>query len=254
MLKRSCLAATFLVSISCAASAQTATVDTLRITVFDENNTGVRSQVFVYKTPSITADNQILFGETDDQGTYVEKYKCEPTQVVIAHPINSGAYFYSYPKPCKQQIDIPVIRRFAINDKAFNGTLTDVILLDGSPGVVATWAYLDTSKVESKSKSAPAGTTCDVNVRPKFDSKLFRLEGHKLKVVAIGDTTAAMTNFAKGVDQYSAVFPSSCEEAKGKISTLESKSAAFVDAGFVAGIVGGAAIGTNLVKILQGKM
>lgn len=43
-----------------------------------------------------------------------------------------------------------VIRRDTPKGLAFNGNVTDVTLPDGTPGLMATWAFIDTNKGESK--------------------------------------------------------------------------------------------------------
>lgn len=222
-----CLVSVFL---SSAALAQTAAPEVappdLQITVIDDNNTGVRSKVLIYKSPSTTPDNQILLGETDDKGAYSDKYKCDRSHVIVAHPLNIGAYFRSSPMPCRQKVSIPVLRRFAFDGKALSGTTTAVILPDGSPGLVATWAYVETNAIETQAGGGGgSGTVCDVNVRPTFNSKIFQLDGDKLKVVGTGDSTSAITAISGLAKTHSAIFPSNCTEAKGRIINLENAAA-----------------------------
>lgn len=208
--------------------------ETLKVVVRDQNNIGVPSAVYVYKTQASNEANRLVIGETNEQGIYIETHKCETTQIIKARPKSSGEYFEST-RPCKQEVAITVIRRDTPKGFAFNGNVTDVMLPDGSPGLMATWAFIDTNKGESK-LSMQAGSTCDVKVLPRLDHKFFKVAGDKLVPFAAGETSSSqvLTNL-KTTEHFSAIFPSSCSEAKNKILVLENSLATKIDGAFDSG-------------------
>lgn len=236
MQPRHILAAALLCSTAFACSIASGNAEILLITVQDENNKGVPSDVYIYKTTKLDESNQLLVGETDKDGIYRETHKCEQPQVIRVRPKSRGVYFDPLIKPCKQESMIPVLHRETSVAVAFSGTISDVVLPDGSPGVIATWAYLDISKSDKKAPAATE-TVCDVTIRPRLDQRVYKLADNKLVPIAKGNTLASqiLTSF-KERDQFSAVFPSPCLQAGGGISTLENSAAESIDKALTAGV------------------
>lgn len=227
-------ATAILCAAACALSAAPAAAETLMVTVRDQNNVGVPSTVYVYKTPASNEADKLVIGETNEEGIYIENHKCETAQIIKARPKSSGEYFESM-GPCKQKVAMIVIRRDTPKGLAFNGNVTDVTLPDGTPGLMATWAFIDTNKGESKF-SMQAGSTCDVKVLPRLDHKFFKMTGDKLVPFAAGETSSSQVlTKLKTTDHFSAIFPSSCNEAKNKILVLENSLATKIDGAFDSG-------------------
>lgn len=52
------------------------------VTVRDQNNVGVPSAVYVYKTPASNEADKLVIGETNEEGIYIENHKCETAQII----------------------------------------------------------------------------------------------------------------------------------------------------------------------------
>lgn len=209
------------------AATSLAAAEPLRVTVISEQNAGVRSSVFVYKNSDL-----VVFGATDDKGVFEREHKCDPAHSVSALAMDKGSFLGSRVVPCTQIMTVQLKNR-TMPKSLYTHSLEQILLPDGSPGLVGYVGFIKTDKIGGQKGKA----SCDVKVSAILNQQIFKVGAQELTYLKSGQTPAAVILAeAGGPYEETATFPFDCETASGRIQTLEMATAGRIDAALKIGL------------------
>lgn len=186
----------------------------LKVTVVDQKNQGVLSDVLYFDgrnpPPSTMTNNN---GLAEISGV------CQKISGFEAHPHESGVYFNSPLVPCAKVVVIHLLTRHAPFGVALKSLQITTTLADGSPGVVA-------FKAGIQSESKDIGTnSCQFSVRTVVDRQVYRVVGSAWSEASQTDAAnITAETLSERLPNGTMSLPTTCNAARQRIGTLKTSA------------------------------
>jgi hypothetical protein len=197
--------------------------DKLTVVVLNEKNEGIQSRV-VYKTGPAPA----VLGDTDEHGSLTKEYSCKLGVVLTAKPFDKGSYFESTEEPCQSKVTLRVLSRQTPKGFAIDYRIEKINLADGSPALITYKGLISTKKAEIH-----AG--CAVDVNPRVQQQLYKIDGPNWTFVTANEVDAASLFPDSDGSAKSVAFPFGCNESGSRVEKLNAEAAGNLSRNFATG-------------------